>query len=262
MPRLDGRIAFVSGVGPGMGRDIALQLAEHGADVVVGARTTTNVVAVADEIEALGRKAMRTQLDVTDPESCRAAVDETVAAFGRIDILVNNAFQDGDRKLFEKADFDSWRATMDVNLWGTLQLTQAVVPTMKKQRDGRIVMVNSMSAVRTEPRYGAYAASKSALATATKTLAQELGQYGIRVNGIHPGYIWSDKVEWYVGYLAEKEGITYAEKKAHLEAETALGYLPHSSEIAGSVVFFASDLSKPVTGQALGVNAGHWFQGF
>ena len=69
-------------------------------------------------------------------------------------------------------------------------------------------------------------------------------------------------MEWYVGYLAEKEGITYAEKKAHLEAETALGYLPHSSEIAGSVVFFASDLSKPVTGQALGVNAGHWFQGF
>ena len=151
---------------------------------------------------------------------------------------------------------------MDVNLWGTLQLTQTVVPVMKKQRDGRIVMVNSMSAVRTEPRYGAYAASKSALATATKTLAHELGQYGIRVNGIHPGYIWSDKVEWYINFMAEKEGITYEEKKAHLEAETALGYLPHSSEIAGSVVFFASDLSKCVTGQALGVNGGHWFQGF
>jgi NAD(P)-dependent dehydrogenase (short-subunit alcohol dehydrogenase family) len=262
MGLLDGKVALVSGVGPGMGRDIALQLAEHGADVVLGARTAANVDAVADEVEDLGHKALRMQLDITDPESCQRAVDAGVSSFGRIDVLVNNAFHDGDHKLFEKADFDSWRNTMEVNLWGTLQLTQTVVPVMKKQRDGRIVMVNSMSAVRTEPRYGAYAASKSALATATKTLAQELGQYGIRVNGIHPGYIWSDKVEWYVGFLAEKEGITFAEKKAHLEAETALGYLPHSSEIAGSVVFFASDLSKCVTGQALGVNGGHWFQGF
>jgi NAD(P)-dependent dehydrogenase (short-subunit alcohol dehydrogenase family) len=262
MGLLDGKVALVSGVGPGMGRDIALQLAEHGADVVLGARTDANVDAVADEVDALGRKAVRTRLDITDQESCARAVDTATSTLGRIDILVNNAFHDGDHRLFEKADFDSWRATMDVNLWGTLQLTQTVVPVMKQQRDGRIVMVNSMSAVRTEPRYGAYAASKSALATATKTLAQELGQYGIRVNGIHPGYIWSDKVEWYINFMAEKEGITYEEKKAHLEAETALRYLPHSSEIAGSVVFFASDLSKCVTGQALGVNGGHWFQGF
>ncbi len=262
MGLLEGKVALVSGVGPGMGRDIALQLAEHGADVVLGARTAANVDAVADEVTALGRTAVRTQLDITDADACAAAVAAGVDAFGHIDILVNNAFHDGDFKLFEKADFDSWRTTMDVNFWGTLQLTQAVVPVMKQQHDGRIVMINSMSAVRTEPRYGAYAASKSALATAVKTLARELGQYGIRVNGVHPGYIWSDKVEWYIKYLADKEAITYEEKKAHLEGETCLGYLPHSSEIAGSVVFFASDLSKPVTGQALGVNAGHWFQGF
>jgi NAD(P)-dependent dehydrogenase (short-subunit alcohol dehydrogenase family) len=262
MGLLDGKVALVSGIGPGMGRDISLQLAEHGADVILGARTATNVDSVADEVEALGRKAVRTQLDITDAESCRQAIDAGVSAFGRIDVLVNNAFHDGDHRLFEKADFDTWRTVMDVNLWGTLQLTQLVVPVMKEQGDGRIVMVNSMSAVRTEPRYGAYAASKSALAMATKTLALELGKYGIRVNGIHPGYIWSDKVEWYVNYMAEKEGISYEQKLAELEGETALGYLPHSSEIAGSVVFFASDLSKCVTGQAIGVNGGHWFQGF
>jgi NAD(P)-dependent dehydrogenase (short-subunit alcohol dehydrogenase family) len=262
MGLLDGKVALVSGIGPGMGRDISLQLAQHGADVILGARTPANVDAVADEVEALGRKAVRTQLDITDAEACRQAIDAGVSAFGRIDVLVNNAFHDGDHRLFEKADFDTWRTVMDVNLWGTLQLTQLVVPIMKEQGDGRIVMVNSMSAVRTEPRYGAYAASKSALAMATKTLALELGKYGIRVNGIHPGYIWSDKVEWYVNYMAEKEGIPYEEKLAQLEGETALGYLPHSSEIAGSVVFFASDLSKCVTGQAIGVNGGHWFQGF
>ncbi len=262
MGLLDGKVALVSGIGPGMGRDISLQLAEHGADVILGARTVANVDSVADEVEALGRKAVRAQLDITDADSCRQTIDAGVSAFGRIDVLVNNAFHDGDHRLFEKADFDTWRTVMDVNLWGTLQLTQLVVPVMKEQGDGRIVMVNSMSAVRTEPRYGAYAASKSALATATKTLALELGKYGIRVNGIHPGYIWSDKVEWFVNYMAEKEGITYDEKLAQLEGETALGYLPHSSEIAGSVVFFASDLSKCVTGQAIGVNGGHWFQGF
>src|SRR5262245_35566969 len=134
MGLLDGKVALVSGVGPGMGRDIALQLAEHGADVVLGARTEANVDVVADEVEALGRKAVRTQLDITDKDSCQRALDTATSSLGRVDILVNNAFQDGDHRLFEKADFDSWRATMDVNLWGTLQLTQVVVPVMKHQR--------------------------------------------------------------------------------------------------------------------------------
>src|SRR5438093_13589895 len=98
---------------------------------------------------------------------------------------------------------------MDVNFFGTLRLTQAVVPVMKEQHDGRIVMINSMAAVHTQERQGAYAASKAALASATKTLALELGGYGIRVNGVHPGWIWSEKVEMYLRFLAEREGITY-----------------------------------------------------
>ena len=259
---LEGKVAIVSGIGPGMGRDISLLFAEHGADVVLGARTIEKCEAVAAEVESLGRKALPLRLDITDAESCAAAVAAAIETFGGVDVLVNNAFDDGDHHLFEKSDFDSWRRTMDTNLFGTLQLTQAVVPTMKDRGGGHVVMVNSMSSVKIEARAGSYAASKAALAAATKTLAKELGRYGIRVNGIHPGYIWSDKVEWYIGFLAEKEGISYDEKKAQLEAETALGYLPHSSEIAGSVLFFASDLSKCVTGQALGVNSGHFFQGF
>jgi NAD(P)-dependent dehydrogenase (short-subunit alcohol dehydrogenase family) len=246
-----------------MGRDIAMLFAEHGADVVLGARSDTHVAAVAKEVENTGRRALGVTLDITDVDSCAAAVEQATKEFGRLDILVNNAFEDGDHKRFERADIDHrWRQTMDTNFFGTMHLTQAVVPTMKEQNDGRIVMVNSMAAVHTQDRQGAYAASKAALASATKTLALELGGYGIRVNGVHPGYIWSEKVEMYLRFLAEREGITYEEKKAALEAETCLGYLPHSSEIAGSVLFFASDLSKPVTGQALGVNAGHWFQGF
>jgi NAD(P)-dependent dehydrogenase (short-subunit alcohol dehydrogenase family) len=259
---LEGKVAIVSGIGPGMGRDVSLLFAEHGADVVLGARTEAKVQAVAGEVEALGRKAVPVRLDICDRESCDAAVAAAMGAFGRIDILVNNAFHDGDFTPFESADLDSWRTTVDTNLFGTLQLTQAVVPAMKAQGDGRVVMVNSMSSVRIQPRFGAYAASKGALATATKTLAMELGKYGIRVNAVHPGYIWGESVEQYFHHLADRKGITFEEQYESVASETALRYLPHSSEIAGSVLFFASDLSKPVTGQALGVNAGHWFQGF
>lgn len=262
MGLLEGKVALVSGVGPGMGRDIAVLFASHGADVVLGARTLATCEAIAEEVRAVGRRSLPLRLDITDADSCARAVSSTVELFGGIDVLVNNAFDDGDHRLFETADLDSWRRTMDTNLFGTLQLTQTVVPCMQARGGGHIVMINSMSSVRIEARSGAYAASKAALAAATKTLARELGVHGIRVNGIHPGYIWSDKVEWYIGFLAEKEGISHEQKKAQLESETSLGYLPHSSEIAGTVLFFASDLSKCVTGQALGVNAGHFFQGF
>jgi NAD(P)-dependent dehydrogenase (short-subunit alcohol dehydrogenase family) len=122
-------------------------------------------------------------------------------------------------------------------------------------------MINSMSAHRIQPTFGAYTASKAALESATKTLAVELGPYGIRVNGIHPGYIWGDSVEWYFNFLAEKQGVTFQEVYDEVASETCLGYLPSSEEIAGAVVFFASDLAKAVTGQSIGVNAGHWFQG-
>jgi len=255
---LEGKVAIVSGIGPGMGRDISLLFAEHGADLVLGARTTASCDAVAEEVRAVGRKAEVVHLDITDADSCRAAVAAGVAAFGGIDILVNNAFHDGNHKTFQRSTLDEWKATMDVNLWGTLQMTEAVVPALIERGGGHIVMINSMSTHRIEPKYGAYATSKGALETASKALARELGVHGIRVNSVFPGYIWGDKVEWYFEHLAGKEGITPEEYYRRIADETALKYLPHSSEIAGTVLFFASDLSKPVTGQGLGVNAGHW----
>jgi NAD(P)-dependent dehydrogenase (short-subunit alcohol dehydrogenase family) len=259
---LEGKVVIVSGIGPGMGRDISLQMAEHGAKVVAGARTMANVDAVVDELKAAGGDALGVQLDITDNASCEAAVATALEAFGRVDVLVNNAFSDGDHRSFTSADLDSWRQTMDTNFFGTLQLTKAVVPAMKEQEEGRIVMVNSMSAVKIEPRMGAYAASKAALGAATKTLAVELGPFGIRVNAVHPGYIWSDKQKLWFEYLAQRNGITYEEQFEAISSTAALRYLPDSSEIAGAVIFFASDLAKPITGQALHVNAGHWLGGF
>ncbi|HEU0171887.1 MAG TPA: SDR family NAD(P)-dependent oxidoreductase [Acidimicrobiales bacterium] len=262
MALLDGKVTLVSGAGPGLGRDVALACGREGATVVVAARTEDKVQALAAEVQAAGAPALGLCLDITDAAQCREGVQRIVEAYGRLDVLVNNAFDDGDRTPFLEADLDRWRHTTEVNLFGTLQLTQVCAPQMVAQGDGRIVMVNSMSAVRIRPGWGAYTASKAGLAAVTKVLAAELGEHGVRVNGVHPGYIWGDSVEAYFDHLAKKKGITAEEQYREVASETALGYLPHSSEVAEAVVFFASDMSKPITGQALGVNAGQWFQGF
>jgi len=258
---LEGKVAVVSGAGPGLGRDIALGMAAEGADVVLAARRPDALAKVAAEVTALGRRVVEVPCDITDPQRCEAVAERALDELGRVDVLVNNAFHGGDFRSFMEADLEEWRRTMDVNLFGTLAMTKALVPALEASGDGRIVMVNTMSTQRIQPKYGAYAASKGALATATRTLALELGPRGIRVNGVHPGYIYGDSVEWYFNHQAEKRGITFQEVYDEVASETCLKYLPHSEEIAGTAVFFASPLSKPVTGQMIGVNAGHWFNG-
>jgi NAD(P)-dependent dehydrogenase (short-subunit alcohol dehydrogenase family) len=258
---LEGKTALVSGVGPGMGRDIALLFAEHGADLVLGARNVDRVEAVAVEVRELGRRAEVVRLDITDRLACDAAVRAAVGAFGRLDILVNNAFRDITRRLFEDSDVSDYRKAIDVNLLGTLEMTQAAVPTMKAQGSGRVIMINSMSAHRIQATFGAYTASKAALESVTKTLAVELGPHGIRVNGVHPGYIWGDSVEWYFGQLAEQRGVTPEQVYEDVASDAALRYLPPSKEIAGTVLFLASELAAPVTGQSIGVDCGHWIAG-
>lgn len=256
---LEGRTALVAGAGPGLGRDVALLFAEHGANLVLGARQVDRVEQLASEVRDQGGKVEVVRLDVCDETACQTAVDAAVSTFGGLEVVVNNAFHTGDFTRFEDADFQSWRRTMDVNLWGTLQLTRTAVPALKEaDGGGRVVMINSMSAWRIQARFGAYTASKAALEAATKSLAVELGEHGIRVNGIHPGYIYGDSVKAYFEWLAAERDVTPEEVYDDVAGETCLKYLPSSSEIAGSVLFLASDLARPVTGQSLGVNAGHW----
>jgi NAD(P)-dependent dehydrogenase (short-subunit alcohol dehydrogenase family) len=256
---LEGKVAIVSGLGPGMGRDISLRFAEEGADVVLAARRSDTMEKVAAEVRERGKRALCVTTDITDNEACLALAAAATDEFGGVDVLVNNAFHTGDFTPFMLGDMAQWRATMDTNFFGTLQLTKAVVPSMKERGGGYIVMVNTMSVQRIQPGYGAYAASKGALATVTKTLAVELGPDGIRVNGIHPGYIWGDSVEWYFReVLAPQRGITPQEVYDEVADETCLKYLPHSSEIANAVVFYSSDLAKCITGTSLPVNCGHF----
>jgi len=263
---LEGRTAVVTGVGPGMGRDISLGLAREGADVILVARSDRVVPDVAKEIEAMGRRAFPVYGNIAKREECEriaAEVSEVTGEAG-LDILVNSAFHGGEHVRFEDADLSRWRRPMEINHFGTLQLTQAVLPQLKaaaaRTGDARIVMINTMSVHHLEEGAASYAGSKAALGAVTKTLAKELGGYGIRVNAVHPGYIWGDSVRIYFEWQAEERGggTTWQDIYDERAAETALGYLPHSSEIAGAVVFFASPLAKCVTGTALPVNAGHW----
>jgi len=255
----DGKVAIVSGSGPGLGREVALGLAREGADVVVAARREDKIAKVAAKVEALGRRALPIVCDVTDPQACLDLAERTMAELGRIDVLVANAYHDGDFKAVLDADLDVWRTTLDVNLFGAVHMTRAVAPHMKARGGGRIVMVNTMSTERIQPGFGIYSASKAALKSITRTLAKELGPDGIRVNGVHPGYIWGPSVEWYFKHLATERGVTPEEIYAEQAKETALGYLPDAAEIAGVVLLLASDMARCVTGQALGANAGQWF---
>lgn len=259
MALLDGRVAIVSGVGPGMGRDISLALAREGADVVLAARTAERLAEVAVEVEALGRRAAQVPTDITDEDDCARLAEAAVDAFGRLDVLVNNAFIQPPLETIERNEMAVWHEAFDVNVFGSVQVTKAVIPTMKAQRSGSIVFINSMSMRRIRRNFGAYAATKAALLATAQTLAKELGPDGIRVNSVVPGYIWGPSLEWWFGYLAEQRGVDPQVVYDEVADETSLKHIPTSEEIADTVVFFASDLSRVVTGQSLDVNAGHWF---
>jgi NAD(P)-dependent dehydrogenase (short-subunit alcohol dehydrogenase family) len=256
---LKDRVVIVSGIGPGLGQAIGRALAREGAAVVLAARGADKLKELADEIRSAGGRALAVATDISDDASCRELAARAIAEFGHIDALVNNAYHPGTYEPIESANLDNWRPPFEINVLGSLRLSQAVIPSMKKQGSGSIVMINSMSMRRMMATFGAYAASKAALNAATQTLALELGGYGIRVNSVMPGYIWGPPLEAYFAGEATRAGVPPKAIYDSVAAETALKTIPTSEEIAESVVFFASDMSKVITGQSLDVNAGHWF---
>jgi NAD(P)-dependent dehydrogenase (short-subunit alcohol dehydrogenase family) len=250
---------IVSGIGPGLGKEIALAFAREGADVALGARTESYLEEVHGEIEALGRRAVHARTDITDQAQCDALVQAALDAFGGIDVLVHNAFAPDVFKLFEDVDLGAWRQIMDVNLFGSLQLTKSAIPQMKAQGGGSIVFVNSMIMRKVLPLQGGYATSKGALMTAAQVLAKELGPHKIRVNSIVPGWMWGPSVEMYFDMMEKGSGKPVQESYDEIAAEIPLGEIPPDDDCANAAVFFASDLSSVITGQALDVNGGEVF---
>jgi NAD(P)-dependent dehydrogenase (short-subunit alcohol dehydrogenase family) len=244
---LEGKIALVTGGGRGLGRAGALAFARAGAHVALLSRTRTQLEETAIAVEALGRKALVVLADTRNAVEVDAAVQATVAAFGRIDILFNNAGTNIRKNVVDMPDED-WHTIMDTNVKGAFLVARAVARQMVRQASGTIVNMSSMSAVSAEPTKAVYSASKGAIALFTKGLALELAPHGIRVNAIAPGYMLTSLVKG--GLDADLE------RKRRVLARIPLGRLGEPEEIGGALVFLASDAARYVTGATITIDGG------
>jgi NAD(P)-dependent dehydrogenase (short-subunit alcohol dehydrogenase family) len=251
------RVVVVSGVGPGLGRAIALRCAAAGADVVLAARTPARLDEIAAEVAALGRRALAVPADITDDESAAHLAQAALAAFGRVDALVNNAFGMPPMADLGDVDLAAISASFEVNVTAALRVTRLLAPALADS-GGSVVMINSMVLRHSRRSFGPYKLAKAALLALAQSLATELGPRGIRVNSVAPGYIWADTLKWYFGYLAEQRGVTAADVYDETAAGTDLRRLPEPDEIADAVVFLASGLARAITGQCLDVNCGEF----
>jgi NAD(P)-dependent dehydrogenase (short-subunit alcohol dehydrogenase family) len=256
---LSGKVCVVSGVGPGLGRQAARALAAHGATLVLGARRQSSLDEVLAEVEGLGARAIAIPTNITDPDQCARLMAGAIEAFGGIDVLVNNAFRFDAFQSFEEVDLAHWRKIMDTNLFGSLQMTRAALPSMRERGGGSVVMVASMVARQPQPVQGGYAISKGALLTATRVLAYELGPSGVRVNAVVPGWMAGPSVDMYIQMTSDGRGVSKQVVVDELNARVPLGHIPSDEEVAGSVVYLASDLSSAMTGQAIDTNGGEIF---
>jgi NAD(P)-dependent dehydrogenase (short-subunit alcohol dehydrogenase family) len=254
-----GKVCVVSGVGPGLGRQAARALAAHGADLVLAARRQHNLDEVLSEVTSLGARAITVATNIVDPDACTQLMKAAADEFGGVDVLVNNAFRPDVFQSFEEVDLAVWRKIMDVNVFGTLQMTRAALPIMRERGGGSVVIVASMVARQPQPGQGGYAISKGALLTATRVLADELGPSNVRVNAVVPGWMAGPSVDIYIEMTSTGRGVPAQVVVDELNARVPLGRIPSDEDVAGAIVYLASDLSRAMTGQALDTNGGEIF---
>lgn len=244
--RLDGKIALITGASRGFGRATALRFAQEGADLVVNYRSgKAETDALLKEVEGLGRRIVAVQADVSVPDQVQVLAQEALAAFGRIDVLVNNA---GimDVRPFAEQDPAAWQAMLGVNVMGTLLVTRAILPGMMERKSGVIVNLASQLGHAGGENFAVYSGTKGFILAYTKSLAREVGPHGIRVNSVCPGSIVTDM----------NRGIFPPERQAQRARELPLRRMGDPSDIAAAVLYAASDESRFMTGQCIDINGG------
>lgn len=256
---LKDKVVIISGIGPGLGQSLAVKAAEQGAKLAIAARTASKL----DEAEkavaelGLGTDLIKVPTDITDKDQCKALVDKTIEHFGRIDCLINSAYSPGTFEPIEAANLEGWRMAMDVNLFGTMNLTLETIPYLK-ENGGSIVNVNTMVTRKPMATQGGYGASKAALASATQHMAVELGQHNIRVNSTFMGWMWGTPVKGYVDWQVHSTKRSEEEVMGDITKNIPLGRIPTDAECANAVIFLASDYACAITGACLDVNGGEY----
>ncbi len=245
---LTGRIALVTGAAQGIGREIALFLAEAGADLAIGDMQRDKLASVSSEIQNAGRRALALPLNVSDAADVKAGVERTLEEFGKIDILVNNAGITRDN-LAMRMKQEDWDLVLQVNLSGAFHCIKAVLPGMVKQRYGRIVNLASVVAQAGNAGQANYIASKAGLIGLTKAIAAEVASRNITVNAVAPGFIDT----------AMTTGLSEEVRKKLLSI-VPLGRMGSGRDIASAVRFLASDEASYITGHVLNVNGGMFMQ--
>ena len=244
--RLVGRVVLVTGASRGFGRATALLCAQEGADVVVNYRADRSAAeTLAEEIGSLGRRAALVQADVADLAQVRRLADDALAAFSQLDVLVNNA---GimDVRPFAEQDLATWRAMLDVNIFGGLALTHALLPRLAERGQGRVICLASQLGHVGGENFAVYAGTKGFVLAFVKSLAREVGRLGITVNAVCPGSIVTDM----------NRAIYPPERQTARAAELPLRRMGEPRDVAEAVLFLAADSGRFITGQCVDVNGG------
>ncbi len=252
---LSGKRAVVTGAGRGIGRSIALALAEAGADVAITARTAGELEQLATDIRDMGRQSWLTTCDVTDAAQVQQMAQTFLDAMGGIDILVNNAGNAGSHKFLNHPD-ELWNRMLAINLTSVYQVTKAFIPRLIEQRSGRIITVASIASRVGGGYIAAYTAAKHGVLGLTRALATEMLQYNITVNAICPGYVNTPMTDASVSNIVARTGMPESQARAALEKSSPQNRLIEPEEVAAIAVFLAQDSSKGITGQAINIDGG------
>lgn len=247
MPELDGKVVLVTGGSKGIGRAIALALAEAGADVALAARGPEALEKAAREVEERGRRAVAIPTDVTDPDGCRALVERTTSDLGTIDVLVNNAGAAPFLSTFESARLEGWDKYFRATFTGAVYCTHAAAPVLLQGGTGTVINVASVAAFIASPGLTYYAAAKAALVNFTKTLAREWAPHGIRVNAIAPGFVQTEM------NAVARQDPSYEEG---IRSMIPLGRWGTAEDVAGVARFLASDAAAWMTGSVVVIDGG------
>jgi NAD(P)-dependent dehydrogenase (short-subunit alcohol dehydrogenase family) len=252
---LAGRRAVVTGAGRGIGRCIALALAQSGANVAVTARTQAEIEQLVAEIQAMDRRSLAVTCDVTDPEQVRHMGTTLIEGLGGVDILVNNAGNAGSHKFLNHPD-ELWHRMLSVNLTSVYYVTRAFVPRLVDQHYGRIINIASLASRVGGSYIAAYTAAKHGVLGLTRALAVELLPYNITVNAICPGYVNTPMTDASVSNIATRTGMPESKAREILETTSPQKRLIEPEEVAAIAVFLAQDVNKGITGQAINVDGG------